>query len=440
MRISNSTISRNYTRDLQRSFARVANLNYKSTTWQKFSTMAEDSIGGVRAFELRRSLARLETNRDNARSALSVISSAEGQLSIAHNITKEFHEKIVQSLTDTSGPDEREAIAKELTRKREEMLTIMNGRFSDRYLFGGLDIENPPFEYGAETINPSAAGFAAQLDQMKAYAGKLNPPDAALDAELTAMEASFASYDIESATAAADMTTIAGAAQTGVGNIETLVAGWPQAQQDAIKPYLDSFKASAGGLEHVQVTSTLRYQGYDVATTLNPNSKYFDKDVSALVQRDYYIDVGLGISFDDGNVDPDTAYMQSFNGLEIFGTGDKNILLQMDAIIAEITSPNFDNDKLGKMLGEPNTDTGFLAAADALNLQVVKIGADTSYLEFVIDRYNEEEINLTDRRTQVEMVDPAKAIMDYELEYTAYQAALQMGQRLIMPTLWDFVK
>jgi flagellar hook-associated protein 3 FlgL len=341
-RISNSTISRNYNRQLLGSQRLSNELAYRiGAESRRFTSMAENTSGGVRAMELRRNIERLHSHRDNAQAALSLVEAAEGQLSNAFELVKQVRERVLQANTDTSAdPDTRpDVIAGQLRHMRDSMITIMNGRFGDRFLFGGTIIDRPPFTY--------------------------DPNDPDIHARLT-------------------------------------------------------------------------FRGENVMTTLNEASIEFDPFKHEFVKRPTYLDVGLGLAFDEyGNVDPNTAYRNSFDGLQIFGESDMNIIFIMDQMIAELerhATGQYSHDNMGALLDR------FDQASQKLSLEIVRIGSDANQLRFMIDRFDSEEINLEDRRTQIEREDPEKLIMDWKMAEFAYNAALQMGQRVLMPSLWDYMR
>ena len=426
MRIANSTIARNYTRNLGRSMVRLNDLGHKAETWTKFSTMAENTAGGVRAMELRRNIARLQTNMDNVSSSLSIIKEAESQLRNAHDITKQFHERIVQSLNDTNGPEERQAIVQELTRLRESMVSISNARFSDRYLFGGTVIDKPPFAYNGN-VNPSKTKLDSAIADFAAEFS-VTPPTGG---EAPAIAAALA--DVQTEFAALSEPIDKAALETALAALDTAVGSITDPGESAT--YTALYNEVAKRVGQLTDTPKLLYHGEDVTTTLNPNSSSHDSAISDMLARSSYIDIGLGVRFDsNNNVDPSSVFKNSFNGLECFGTGSNNIVLMMDDLIAAISSDYFSHDSVGSKLD------AFLQQAGKINEQVTRMGADTNYLDFTLDAMKAEEINLEERRKDVEALDPAKAIMDYELQHTAYSAALQMGQRVLMPTLWDYVK
>ncbi len=72
--------------------------------------------------------------------------------------------------------------------------------------------------------------------------------------------------------------------------------------------------------------------------------------------------------------------------------------------------------------------------------EVTSIGSKTNYIDFIKTRTDDNNLNLTKKINDVEFVDPSKAILDWKMQEYAYNAALQMGNKLIQPSFIDFMR
>ena len=178
-------------------------------------------------------------------------------------------------------------------------------------------------------------------------------------------------------------------------------------------------------------TGKLLYNGVDVSTIDKSTHAYLFNDAA-------YVDIGLGMAMSQGadsqNVITNTAFKNTMVGLDVFGYGNDNIILVIDEIINLLTDPSFDAEEGGKLLNK------FLASADSINLQITKIGSDTQYLDFTISRLESENDNLIERQDALEFMDPTELIMELKMQEYVYNAALQMGSRLLQPTIFDFIR
>ncbi len=148
MRITNPMVSRNYTRNLHSNRGLLDSLSNKVYSGREFNKMSEDTASGVRAMQVRRSLSRIEGYMDNAQAAVSQLGAAEATLMQISEITHSASERFVQAINGDNGNGERDVIANELEKLRDELLSLANGRFADRYMFGGTNVVTAPFTVG----------------------------------------------------------------------------------------------------------------------------------------------------------------------------------------------------------------------------------------------------------------------------------------------------
>jgi flagellar hook-associated protein 3 FlgL len=68
------------------------------------------------------------------------------------------------------------------------------------------------------------------------------------------------------------------------------------------------------------------------------------------------------------------------------------------------------------------------------------VGARHNRLQMTETRYEEQRVTLTQLKSQIEDVDMAEAIMNFNTREHVYQAALAAGARVLQPTLLDFLR
>ena len=170
----------------------------------------------------------------------------------------------------------------------------------------------------------------------------------------------------------------------------------------------------------------LYYHGVDV----NSNSGFADES--------YYYDIGLGLELDaSGDVISGTAFDVSYPGSEVFGTGTdsdgitNNIYNLLGDIAQQFANNDLSNlsgyvDKLETMMGSVVT-------------QYADVGQKTNFLDFLTERLGDNQANATKQQSNLEGIDKAAAILDYNTQYTAYNAALAMGSKLMQYTLLDYM-
>ena len=185
-------------------------------------------------------------------------------------------------------------------------------------------------------------------------------------------------------------------------------------------------------------TGKLMYNGTPLdsldAATANP-----------LLADSRFVDIGLNVRVDgSGEIDNTSVFKYSIPGLQITGYGKEDINGEPDV------STNL-YDLIGRMATELEKDSGYdKDMADALLGKIQQtspkvvhaltdVGAKTSYLEFITDRLETKEFNDQERQMELEAADPAETIIYFKSQEAAYNAALQMGTKIIQPSIFDYM-
>lgn len=144
-----------------------------------------------------------------------------------------------------------------------------------------------------------------------------------------------------------------------------------------------------------------------------------------------------------GEIDEGTVFGYSIAGINVVGSGtttvegeevSNNIYNLLGALAAEFESENYSHAKADALFGHLKD------ASQGIMRTITEIGAKTSYLDFMAERLEDQDFNLQERQVDVEGIDPAEAIINFETQKFAYNAALQMGARIIQPSIFDFMR
>ncbi len=168
---------------------------------------------------------------------------------------------------------------------------------------------------------------------------------------------------------------------------------------------------------------------------------------SKLLSDSRYLDIGLNVAFDSvtGEIDKSTVFSYSITGASITGYGkatlsdgtavSKNLYDLLGSMVKELTTSDaeYDSKKVGEIYGVFQE-----SSLNVINSMTV-VGAKSSYLEFMTDRLETQELNLKELQTAVEGADPAETILEFSAQKLTYQAALQMGTKLLQPSIFDYM-
>jgi len=76
----------------------------------------------------------------------------------------------------------------------------------------------------------------------------------------------------------------------------------------------------------------------------------------------------------------------------------------------------------------------------SIQFSITEVGTKTQYLNFIKESLDAREYDNTVRQDDVEGADPAKTIIYFTAQRIAYQAALQMGTKVIPMSIFDYIR
>jgi flagellar hook-associated protein 3 FlgL len=114
-------------------------------------------------------------------------------------------------------------------------------------------------------------------------------------------------------------------------------------------------------------------------------------------------------------------------------TGGQNVLQLLDQIATDLQSGN------RAALGNADLQ-GVDDMLDQLSAARAQVGARTNRLETQQTRLKDTELNVEDLLSKTEDADMAKAMVDFSMQQSIYQSALQSGARVLQPSLLDFLR
>lgn len=98
---------------------------------------------------------------------------------------------------------------------------------------------------------------------------------------------------------------------------------------------------------------------------------------------------------------------------------------------------------VNKYIGDQSFVNAVIDRANIANshvlMQITTLGTKQNSMDFYLDRITDYEFNLKERQNLVEGTDMEEEIMNYDALNAAYQAALQLGSRVIPRSIFDFI-
>ncbi|MEL7657634.1 MAG: hypothetical protein AAGU75_17200, partial [Bacillota bacterium] len=114
-------------------------------------------------------------------------------------------------------------------------------------------------------------------------------------------------------------------------------------------------------------------------------------------------------------------------------TVSNNLYDLLGAVADQLENSLYSYENIDALYGKLNT------ASMEVIYNLTEVGAKTSYLDFMADRYDTQTLDLDERQVKVEGADATETIIKFKTQQVAYNAALQMGTKIIQPSIFDFM-
>ncbi|MEW1955621.1 flagellar hook-associated protein FlgL [Terrabacter sp. NPDC080008] len=118
------------------------------------------------------------------------------------------------------------------------------------------------------------------------------------------------------------------------------------------------------------------------------------------------------------------------DGRAVFGTGATSAFSVLDGIAADLRAGTDPTSRLGAL------DAAMSTVVSARS----EVGTRSALLDRASQATTEATTSLTSRRTAIEDVDLGQAVLDLQLQQTAYQAALAVTAKVLQPSLTEFLR
>lgn len=377
MRISTSSILRNYNTNLSKSMANLEASRTRVATKRNFNKVSESPAGATKSFQLRRDFIRNEDHLENIKMAQAKFTSIESGISQVSKMAETIHADILTGINGTTSKEQREAIAQGFDKMKESMVLSLNAKDGDKYVFGGTNTTHVPFK----------------------------------------LEGNDLYYFVkEDATNGPVYINV----QTG----------------DAKDKNGIIYKADGTGTDPNKNISDLKILN-DAGTANIVDGQELLKH---LASEKLYLDTGFGLQMDANNkVVEGTALNISYPSIDLVGFGEaggvsNNLITVVGQLAKEFRNEPMDQAKVQELT------KAFDKARNGVLDKWTSVGTLSSFLEKTEDRLIDNRINLNTKIVDIENVNMEQAITEFEFAKYAYNAALKVGMSILQPSFIDFMK
>lgn len=453
-RITTNGMFRNYRSNLTKNNIRLNDTMTKVQTERKFDTYAEDPAAASNAWRLRRSYWRTNDQIGNNNHIISKYESAWTAMGAVVDGDSE-HPGLdgilasIEGVSDTAGAG-RVALGRELVATSENIVSVMNSKYGDDFIFSGADGHNIPFEWDGDILRYRGVNVSIEEPKLPSEFGLT---DGVLNKYGLTSKVLGDKYD----PAKTDLTSVQLAEQPlTLEEFEESKydPSAPGTVEDQYKTYQAGYETrnTLGGqqLTFEDAEKLRRFKDYTTEYFKNNGTNYEDgfehyKLLDKMAHEATYVDIGLGMKENEnGEFITDSGFNSALSGLNFLGYGrDKNLAVAMR--------------ELGQIFARSDPDTGnYRSDEDAkradelLNVihetvrsaqgEHVQLDADAKYLRTNLDQLKTNKDELNEQIVETEGMDPAEAITEMTWAQYCYNAALRIGTQILSQSLIDYMQ
>lgn len=152
MRITNNTLTGNYLRNLSRNLKQMQKYQNQLSSGKEVSRPSDNPMLVARVMQLDSNVRMNEQYEKNINDALGWTDTADGALNVVTSTLQRARELIVYGANGALSDTDRAAIKDEMDTLQGQLLQTLNTNYDGRYMFGGLETTEPPFEIDGNNI------------------------------------------------------------------------------------------------------------------------------------------------------------------------------------------------------------------------------------------------------------------------------------------------
>ena len=145
MRITSKMMKNDFLNNLNTNLTNLTKTQRQIATGKVLNSLSDDPIRLISSMNCKVKLGRTLRNRSAVGSALDWLDQTESSASELIKILKSAYETAVKMSNDDLTIDDKNAAAELISQLRDHVLGLGNSQSGDRYIFGGYNVNKPPF-------------------------------------------------------------------------------------------------------------------------------------------------------------------------------------------------------------------------------------------------------------------------------------------------------
>ncbi|MED0686253.1 flagellar hook-associated protein FlgL [Anoxybacillus ayderensis] len=164
MRVTQMMLANNTLRNVSKSYDKLGTYQQQLATGKKIHRPSEDPVVAMKGMHYRTSLTEIEQFQRNLSEAYTWMENSESALGHTTSVLQRARELVVQAKNGTLGPEDRQAIAREIEQLKKDLVQVANTKVAGKYIFNGTKIEQAPVTDGTPpTVNNNNDDFMVEV-------------------------------------------------------------------------------------------------------------------------------------------------------------------------------------------------------------------------------------------------------------------------------------
>ncbi|MFV0515933.1 MAG: hypothetical protein ACK5MV_00880 [Aminipila sp.] len=147
MRVTQSMMSRQYTRRVSDTLGNLNYVNKQVGTGRKFFKGSENPAGAAKAYQLRRQSSQVNDYISNVDECVSTLQTKESSMTQVSKALEDVYKSLLGVMNGTNNtPEDKAIVAQQFRAVQETIVKDMNTKYGDKFIFGGASVSEVPFE------------------------------------------------------------------------------------------------------------------------------------------------------------------------------------------------------------------------------------------------------------------------------------------------------
>ncbi|SHH20100.1 flagellar hook-associated protein FlgL [Tepidibacter thalassicus] len=426
MRITNSMMVNRMMMNMNRNMSRMDKLYNDYASGKRIHRPSDDPVLVARSLKIHTDIAENDQFKRNVDDAYSILDKTETSLRELNNILHRVRDLTTQASNGVLTPEDTMKIQSEVKQIKEQIIKISNDTYVGRHIFSGYRTDEPYLnENGTNAVNLDKE---IRSDGLNLPVNIPASPNNKFKLNITGLVKSDGTkytgeYTVQLPNKSYDGTT---------NTLEDLKNDLQNALNSAVPADYKNFEVKLENNQIVIKNPKIKdSQKFAIKSdTLDLKNLGFEKlNISQSTEK---IDYNIGIS---------ASISINIRGDEVFGPvvdsdndniPDKTLMDTMNELIGLLEKG--DNEEISKKLDEIDTHMNNISRLRAT------VGARTNTVETIRNRIEDTKINFTKLLSETEDTDMAEVSMQFMMADSIYKASLNIGARIIQPSLVDFIR